>query len=427
MNPQFDLDEIMNCMRCGFCLPACPTYRATGNEAASPRGRIAMMKGIATGDLSLTTDIAEQMYFCLGCRACESACPAGVQYGHLIESARDIIEATKSPSQRSVQEDVVRTIVYKKLFLDPARLENISTFLWLAQVLGVQKFADATGLMRILPKPMAAMQKAVGRVASPMRRKKRPSIMPSQLSTVKYRVGMFKGCVMDALYFETNQKTMNILSKVGCVVSLVEDQACCGALHAHSGENWGAIDLAKRNIEAFEKADVDLIVNNAGGCGAALKEYAHWLQDDPEWAARAIVFVNKVRDISELLVELSPLPFTKNLPYTVTYQDSCHLRNGQGIWKEPRELIRQIPGIKLVEMNHPDHCCGSAGIYNITNFDMSMQLLDDKMDDVVTTEAKIIVTTNPGCLLQMNAGIKRAGLEHEMEALHIIDLLDRGL
>lgn len=207
----------------------------------------------------------------------------------------------------------------------------------------------------------------------------------------------------------------------------MEQQGCCGALHAHSGEKTDALALAKRNIEAFEAANVDLIVNNAGGCGVALKEYDHWLKDEAHWAERASVFVSKVRDINELLVEVPPLQFTKSLNVRVTYQDSCHLAHGQGIRKQPRDLIRSIPGVDYVELPFADSCCGSAGIYNITNFDMSMRILDDKMEHVRETSAHIVVTTNPGCLLQMKKGIRRAGVEDRMEAVHIVDLLNRAL
>ena len=432
----FDLDELMNCMRCGFCLPSCPTYRETGKEMFSPRGRIALMKGMATGNTSLLSDeFAQNMYMCLGCRACETACPAGVHYGRLVEGARDVIEAHKrkeaaasdQPLTLTRKERIIRDIVYKKLFLYPKRIDRMGKGLWWMQALGLQTFADRTGLMHILPKPLANMQKAVPKIASPRRRKARQPLVTSKRGVSRGRVGFFTGCVMDVLFFETNEKTARVLSKVGYDVVFVKEQACCGALHAHSGENYGAIALAKQNIEAFERANVDFIVNNAGGCGASLREYAHWLQDDPNYGERAKAFVAKVRDISEFLAPIDDLPFQGTLDATVTFQDSCHLRHGQGIYRQPRALLERIPGITLVELPHADSCCGSAGIYNITNFDRSMRILDDKMIEVKATKASYIVTANPGCLVQMRQGVVRSGLQGQVEAVHIIELLDRVL
>jgi glycolate oxidase iron-sulfur subunit len=229
------------------------------------------------------------------------------------------------------------------------------------------------------------------------------------------------------MFYETNQATARLLTKAGCEVIFVENQSCCGALHAHSGEMNGAKGLAKRNIEAFEKANVDFVVNNAGGCGAALKEYHHWFHDEPEWKERAMAFVAKMRDANELLAELPPLTFTKPMNVRITYQDSCHLAHGQGIRNQPRELICSIPGAQYVELHHADSCCGSAGIYNMTNYEMSMQILDDKMEDVKQTKAHLIVTSNPGCLLQMKQGIIRTGMQDQIEAIHIMDLLARAL
>ncbi|WP_067929662.1 (Fe-S)-binding protein [Alicyclobacillus shizuokensis] len=465
---KFDMDELLNCMHCGFCLPTCPTYQQTGLETFSPRGRIGLMKGVAQGKLPLDETFEKNMYACLGCRACETACPAGVRYGRLIETAREVIEDYKrATGQRSaVRRSVVRKVMFKQVFMRPKMLKAIGTVLWALQAIGLQRFADKTGLIRILPRSMAEMQEAVDKVASPRARQARQksiapvsvaadaavgngagSVVESETRPVAglgaaspaaeprrtyetvwsrpLRIGMFTGCIMDLMFYETNQSTARLLAKAGCEVVFIEQEACCGALHAHSGEKSDAVSLAKRNIEAFERANVDLVVNNAGGCGAALKEYDDWLKDDAEWAYRAKRFVEKVRDISELLVDLPPLKFTKSLNARVTYQDSCHLAHGQGVRRQPRALIRSIPGVEYVELPFADSCCGSAGIYNITNFDMSMQILDDKMKHVKETKPDIVVTANPGCLLQMKKGILRAGLEDQIEAVHIVDLLNR--
>jgi glycolate oxidase iron-sulfur subunit len=420
---KFNMDEIMNCMHCGFCLPACPTYRQTGKESYSPRGRISLMKGVAKEQLNLDAEFEKNMFACLGCRACETACPAGVPYGSLIETAREVVEDHKKINQKP---KIVRKIVFEQLFMHPKRMKALGTALWAAQAAGLQSFASKTGLIKILPREMAEMQKSVEKIASPSERKKRNLVMPAENKKL-LTVGLFTGCIMDVMFYETNQATARLLTKAGCEVIFVENQACCGALHAHSGEMNGAKELAKRNIEAFEKGDVDFVVNNAGGCGAALKEYHHWFKDDPEWMERAMEFVQKMRDANELLAELPPLTLNKPLNARVTYQDSCHLAHGQSVRNQPRQLIKSIPGVEYVELSNADSCCGSAGIYNLINFDMSMQILDDKMVDVEKTKANIIVTSNPGCLLQMKQGIQRAGLSGQMEAIHIMDLLDRAL
>lgn len=420
---KFNMDELLNCMHCGFCLPACPTYQQTGLETYSPRGRIALMKGVAEAKLAIDEEFEKNMYACLGCRACETACPAGVSYGQLIETAREVVEDNKKQRRK---QSFVRNLIFNQVFSQPNRIRIAGNVLWAAQATGLQKLANKTGLIRILPREMAEMQHAVDKVASPTQRKTRPAVLRSEKEPV-LKIGFFTGCIMDVMFYETNQATARLLSKAGCDVVFVADQACCGALHAHSGEKSGAIELAKQNIIAFEQANVDFVVNNAGGCGAALKEYHHWFKDDPEWKVRAQSFVAKVRDASELLAELPPLTFHKPLNVRVTYQDSCHLAHGQGVRNQPRQLIRSIPGVEFVEMNHADSCCGSAGIYNITNFDMSMNILDSKMEDVKKTKTHYIVTANPGCLLQMKEGILRAGLEGEMETIHIMDLLDQAL
>ncbi len=420
---KFDIDELLNCMHCGFCLPTCPTYQQTGLETYSPRGRIALMKGVADEKLSIDIEFEKNMYACLGCRACETACPSGVAYGKLIETAREVIEDNKKCQGNP---SFIRKLVLKNVFLHPKRVRTFGTALWITQALGLQKLANKTGFIHILPREIAEMQHVVDKVASPSKRKERRPILRSEKESI-LKIGFFKGCIMDEMFYETNQATARVLSKAGCDVVFVENQACCGALHAHSGEKSDATNLAKSNIEAFEKAHVDFVVNNAGGCGAALKDYHHWFANDPEWKERADSFVAKVRDANELLVELPPLSFHKPLNVRVTYQDSCHLAHGQGIRNQPRQLIRSIPGVELVEMSHPDSCCGSGGIYNITNFSMSMDILDDKMEDVQHTKARLIVTSNPGCLLQMKEGIIRAGLQGQMEAAHIMDLLDRAL
>ncbi|UOF92809.1 (Fe-S)-binding protein [Fodinisporobacter ferrooxydans] len=443
------MDEIMNCMRCGYCLPACPTYRETGKESASPRGRIALMKAVADGMLPVDEEFDHNMYLCLGCRACETACPSGVKYGRLVETARDIIEET---IPRSGKVRLAREIPMKWLFPHPKRMRVIGNLLWFYQKSGLQSFMRKSGLLKHFG-PMGQMEATLSTFASPKERNSRlkkmiatspiidfpsrqeavaaavPALVEShehQPGTRPLRVGLFVGCVMDTVFWHTNQATARVLAAAGCEVIFFSEQTCCGALHAHAGNKADALTLAKQNIQAFEKAGIDVMVNNAGGCGAALKEYDHWFHGDPEWEPRAKRFVEASKDISEILVSLQ-LPALQSLDAIVTFQDSCHLRHGQKIFNQPRQLLRSIPGITYVELPEADRCCGSAGIYNITNEAMSMQILDKKMQHVRGTKAKYVVTANPGCLLQMRLGIQRAGLQDEMEAIHIVDLIEQAL
>lgn len=411
-------DEILNCMRCGFCLPACPTYRETGKETASPRGRIAMMKAVANGQLEISEKFDSDMYLCLGCRACETACPAGVKYGTLIEGARDVVETHR---KRAPLTKLVRNVTMKQLFPHPERMRRLGSLLYFYQNSGIRSLARKSGIMKWMPKSMSEMEKAVPEVASPAARKERKYFLPAK-GEKRMSAGLFTGCVMDVMFFDTNEATAKLLSAFGCDVLYIEQQTCCGALHAHAGDSTAAKELAKRNIEAFERSGVDVMVNNAGGCGAALKEYHHWFAGEPDWKERAEKFVAAQRDVNELLATL-PAPKLRSLPYRITYQDSCHLAHGQKIRWQPRELLKKIPEVEYVELPEADRCCGSAGIYNITNFDMSMQILDGKMKHVEGTKANVVVTSNPGCLLQMRAGIQRAGLEGQMKAVHIADLL----
>lgn len=419
---QLNMDELADCMRCGFCLPACPTYRETGLETASPRGRIALMKGVTTGDIEVTTALGAALDLCLGCRACETACPAGVKYGHLIEGGREVVEASR---QHSFWVRMVRYITMKALFPHPRRMHVVGSLLSVVQRTGLLNLADRTGLTRLLPRPMREMQAVLPVVASASRRNQRQRVVTSAQKP-RLRVGLFTGCIMDAVFFDTNESTARVLAAAGCEVVYVDGQTCCGALHAHSGDKHGAKDLAKRNITAFERAGVDVLVNNAGGCGAALKEYDHWFHGDEEWEARAQRFRATTKDFNEVLAELE-LPPLRHLPYRVTYQDSCHLAHGQGVSSQPRMLLNRIPGITYVELTEADRCCGSAGVYNITQYDMSMRILDGKMENVKRTEADVVVTSNPGCLLQMQLGIQRAGTESSMRAVHIVDLLAEAL
>jgi glycolate oxidase iron-sulfur subunit len=419
---KLDYDELSNCMRCGFCQPACPTFRETGYEAASPRGRIALMKAVADGVMEPDKDFVDQMNLCLGCRACEPVCPAGVPYGQLIEQTREAIEEVQ---EHPWWVKAVRKLAFFHLFPHQKRMYQFGGLLRFYQRSGVQKAVRKLGVLSILPKQMremeAIMPEASGKGIVDFFG---GTVIPA-IGERKYRVGMFHGCIMDVLFNETNRNTVRLLSEAGCEVIIAPDQVCCGALHAHSGEREQARNLARKNVAAFYKADVDIIVSNAGGCGAMLQEYDHLLAEDAEWQEKAQWFASRVKDISEVLALLVEPKAWQSLPQRITYQSSCHLRNGMKVTKEPVSLLQAIPGATYVQLREGDRCCGSAGIYNLVQPEMAGSLLDEKMGHVAATQADILVTSNPGCLLQMKAGIHRAGLEGKMEAVHIVDLLAR--
>ncbi|MDR6226273.1 (Fe-S)-binding protein [Desmospora profundinema] len=417
-----DEDELTNCMRCGFCLPACPTYRETGLEAASPRGRIALMKAAVDGWMTPDESFRNQMNFCLGCRACETACPADVRFGRLLEQSRAAI-AEHAPITR--YEKTMRHLFFQGLFPHRSRLRLVGALLALYQKSGLRWLVHRTGLARLLPPhlrqmdrvlPTASMQGVVERIGThvPAHGKKRG------------RVGLLRGCIMDVAFADTNVNTARLLSAAGYEVVIPRSQTCCGALHAHSGEERQAHRLAKENIRTFREAGVDWVASNAGGCGAQLVEYSHLLQNEPKLAEDARWFAAHTRDISQLLAEGNPLPL-RSVPKRVTYQHSCHLKNGMKVSQEPESLIRSIPDLTYMPLNKGEHCCGSAGIYNLTHPETSMHILDEKMNDVKETTADILVTTNPGCLLQMKLGIERSGLASHMQAVHLVDLLTESM
>ncbi|QOR66622.1 (Fe-S)-binding protein [Cytobacillus suaedae] len=414
-------DELLNCMRCGFCLPSCPTYIESGyKESHSPRGRIALMKAVVDGIIEPDEDVERTLDLCLGCRACEPVCPSGVKYGHLLEEARDIINQNK---RHSIPVKMIRKTVFEGLFPHQNRMRTLTGLLGIYQRTGIQKVVQKSGVMNLFPESLATMERVLPKVPTMKEMRNRPEFLKAD-GKARKRVAFFRGCLMDTMFLKTNNSTMKLLQMVGCDIVIPKEQVCCGALHGHSGEKSGAKELAKQNILAFEKLNVDYIITNAGGCGAFLVDYDHLLKDDADWKERAIEFKNKIKDITAVLVELDLSRKGLALPgQVVTYQDSCHLRNVQKTFQQPRQLLQSIAGAHYIEMENADRCCGSAGIYNIVESEMSMKILDYKMSTVKTTNATTIVTANPGCLLQMKLGIEKEGLSHKMRAVHIVDLL----
>ncbi|MFE5320209.1 (Fe-S)-binding protein [Paenibacillus sp. NPDC056579] len=443
-----DSDQLTNCMRCGFCQTACPTFNETGLEAASPRGRIALMKAVADGFMEPDTRFKEQMDLCLGCRACEPACPSDVKYGQLIEQARESIAAE---TDYAPHVKAIRTLFMERLFPHHGRMRLLGGMLKLYQRSGMQKLARMSGVMRLLPEHMRQMEailpeasadgviRAWAKLGLPAAWEttngsggsRRMLVIPPAGGATRARVGLFRGCIMDVLFTSTNVNTVRLLREAGYEVVIPTSQTCCGALHAHAGETASARRLARENLDAFGAAGVDFVASNAGGCGASLKEYDHLLHGDESAADAARDFARKVRDVAELLVEhgrpLLPAPETTGAPLVVTYQDSCHLRNVMRVQQQPRTLLQSRPGVRLNELQGADRCCGSAGIYNLTQPQMSADVLDHKMEHVEQTEAEYVVTTNPGCLLQMKWGIERAGLGGRMKAVHLVDFMAEGL
>jgi glycolate oxidase iron-sulfur subunit len=420
--------DLLNCMHCGLCLPTCPTYALSGRERSSPRGRIALMKGVADHRLELSDLFGEEMYFCLGCLACQTACPAGVPYGSMLEAARSQIEQERSSHRESLPRRLARRVrgalrripfvAFEHLWL--MRLGGRALYLY--QRCGPRALVRALHLLPGRLKEMERLLPALPRrYSSATLAAETPAVGPA-----RGRVGILLGCAMDVFCTPENEATVRVLTKAGWTVAAPKSAGCCGALHAHAGDLPRAREQARRVIAAFEAAGVDAVVLNSAGCGAAMKDYAHWLADDPAWHERAADFSAKVCDLSEWL-DAHPLPTAdlRTLDVTITYHDACHLAHAQGVTDPPRRVLSALPGVRLTELPESTWCCGSAGIYNVTHFSESVQLLDRKMANVAATGVQVVVTGNPGCLLQLRYGIARAGLD--MEAIHTVELLDRAL
>jgi glycolate oxidase iron-sulfur subunit len=409
-------DELLTCIRCGFCLPACPTYASTGLETASPRGRLALMKAAADGELATTPRFAHEMFFCLECRACESACPAGVPFAHIMEATREVLhERGLSPATASP----VGRLAMRHLLPNQRRLRAAVRLAGTANRLRLPELGRRLGMV-----PPILAEQAAALPPAPEGRPLRDRYLPD--GAPKARIALFTGCVMDAMFPATHDATARLLAKAGAEVIVIKGQTCCGALHDHAGDRAGAVALAKTNIAAFEASGADLFVNNAGGCGAMLKGYGRLMADageSPAWQERAAAFATASRDASEALVELWPDGPVGQLDAEVTLQDSCHLVHAQRVRTAPRALLQRVRGLRLREMAGADSCCGSAGIYSLTNPEDSAQVLDRKMSAVAATGARTIVTANPGCLIQMRWGIVRHGLQDRLRAVHLMDLL----
>jgi glycolate oxidase iron-sulfur subunit len=408
-----------DCVHCGFCLPTCPTYVLWGQEADSPRGRIYLMKAGLDGRASW--DAAYQRHFdaCLGCMACVTACPSGVQYDRLIEATRPQVERHGS---RSAGDRLFREFVFS-IFPRPDRLRAIRGPLALYQKSGLQRLVRASGLMKLMPGRLAAMEQLLPPVSTDGA-SELPATTPA-LGERRRRVGLLLGCVQRVFFSSVNHATARVLSAEGCEVVTPPGQECCGALMMHSGREADAVAAARRMIDVFEQANVDQVVINAAGCGSAMKEYGILLRDDPAYAERARRFSAKCVDVTELLAELDPRAPRQPLPRTVAYHDACHLQHAQRVKAAPRQVLKTIPGLEIKEIAESDVCCGSAGIYNLLEPEAATALRDRKVANILKTGATTIVSGNPGCLMQIRAGLEAAG--RPIPSRHTIELLDESI
>ena len=415
---QFDADtyrRAQECVHCGLCLPACPTYTQNGLEADSPRGRIYLMKAIADGRLQVNDRVTEHLDLCLDCRACESACPSGVKYHQLIESAREQLRSHRKPTGA----DWVVEKVFLHLFPYPTRLK-----LALAPARILQKVGMWDGVSRLVAKLF------------PTQIQKMQSMLPEDgplwtdppaeryeaYGTKRMTVGMLSGCIGSVIFDETNRKTIELLRRFGCEVVIPPSQVCCGAIHHHAGYVDPAIERAKKNIRAFK--DVDIVVSNIAGCGAMLKDYGHLLRDDPDWSDESAAFSNKCKDICELLMELDLPDPPHEVPLTITYHDACHLAHAQKVTAAPRKLLSRVRGLTLVPLTESDMCCGAAGTYNLSQPEMASELGERKIKHIDRTGASTCVTGNVGCAMQIQSEANRMG--KQLDVAHTVDILYRA-
>jgi len=412
-------EDYARCIHCGLCLNACPTYRLWNLEADSPRGRIHQMIHVEQGNVPMTESFVDHIDKCLDCRACETACPSGVEYGKLVEYARARIERDY---RRPLLSRIARDVVYRRLLPYPKRIATVARLLRFYQRSGLQSLARSTGILKLFG--VDKRERLLPPVDSNFFDNQLGKTFPST-GERRARVAFFAGCVANVTLAELNAATIRVLTANGCDVVVPDGQLCCGALAAHAGIRDVARELARQNIRAFLLNNVDAIVTNAAGCGSTLKEYDHLFTPDETEYAQAAAFAEKARDVAEFLAALGLSAPIKALPLRVTYQDSCHLLHGQKVREAPRKLLRDIPGLDLVELPQSDLCCGSAGVYNVTQTEASLELLAEKMRYASGTWAQVIATSNPGCLLQMRAG---AEIHHtNQQVLHVIELLDQAI
>lgn len=420
-------ERFLDCVHCGLCTSACPTYLETGDENDSPRGRIYLMRAVTDGRLPLSPEVTRHLELCLDCRSCETACPSGVQYGRLIEPFRaemDARERAPQPGMAPPPRGWFERYILYGLFPNPQRLRQSLALARWSQRLGLDRFAEWSGLTRLLPEKLRRMQRLLPRLESPQ--PALPPFLPA-IGPRRARVALFTGCVADAMFRSTHWNTARVLQANGCDVVAPREQACCGAIHYHSGSGDPAIALAKQNASAIP-ADVDAVIVNVAGCGSMLKDYAHVAAElrpgDTTLEESLAKFSAKVRDVTEFLYALGPVAPKSRVDLVATYHDACHLCHAQKIREQPRKLLEMVPGLKLVPLAESDICCGAAGSYNLTEPEMADRLGRRKVENILRTEAQAVISANAGCTLQIGAMLRAAG--RSLPVYHPVDVLARA-
>jgi len=412
----FDLDR---CVHCGLCLNACPTYRELGLEMDSPRGRVHYMIQAAEGAMPIGPAYVKHLELCLACRACESSCPSGVPYGRLIEAARELIERTV---RRPWRARLARWFLLEHLMVSPFWLRLAGTLLYLYQASGIQKLLRSSGVLKGLG-ALGELERLAPVMERPFFYRHIGKTFPAE-GQRRHRVAFLAGCVANVCMARLNEATIRVLQKNGCEVEVPAGQTCCGALHVHLGLREQARRLARRNLEVFLEGGYDAIITNAAGCGSTMKEYPELFEGDAAGRERAERFARLTKDVSEFLASIELNRALRPLPLTVTYQDSCHLAHGQKIRQAPRQLLAAVPELRFKEMPLADMCCGSAGVYNAVHREMAASILGKKLDCAESTGAEVIATANPGCLLQLRAGVAARG--NRQRVVHVVELLDEA-
>jgi glycolate oxidase iron-sulfur subunit len=414
-------DVLSQCIHCGMCLFVCPTYDMTKNERSSPRGRIKLIKSVARGEMEITNLFAEEMNFCLDCQACETACPAGVKYGTMVEAARVEVDNT---SYRSFLYKFTKRFLLKTIVGSRVNLKFVSRLLRVYQKSFIRKLLHNSGLIKIISVNLEEIDKLSPLVSEKFSDDIIPKITIPK-GEVKYKTAFLSGCLMNVMFAEINKDTVDVLKKCDCEVFTPKDQICCGSLQAHNGDFDTAKKLAKHTIDVFDKYKFDFMISNSAGCGAFMKEYVHILNDDIQYSERAKEFSKRIKDVSEFITETNLSLNLNSIEKNITYHDACHLAHTQKITEQPRKMLKTIPGSNYSELEEASWCCGSAGIYNIIHYKESMVILERKMENIRKTNAKIVLTGNPGCISQLRYGAKKFNID--VEVMHPVSLIKMSL
>jgi glycolate oxidase iron-sulfur subunit len=404
-------DVLSQCIHCGMCLATCPTYELTKHERSSPRGRIRLINAFAKGELSITDTFTYEMGFCLDCQACETACPAGVKYGEMVEASRNIIEQSVN---KTLFSRIIKKIIFRFLLLHPNRFKIVARMLYLYQNSKIRKLIHSNKIVSKYFRNLLELDKLAPSVSKVFGEDLIPEITSLQIKP-KFKTAILTGCLMDVMFADVNLDMVDVLKNLDCEVIKPEKQFCCGSLPGHNGDLITAKELARKNIDAFEKYNYDYLVSNSSGCGAFMKEYRTLLKDDSQYARKAEIFSGKVKDIMEFISEKFPNFSFNSYNETVTYHDACHLVHSQKIFNEPRAILNSVKDLKFIELEEATWCCGSAGIYNIIHYTDSMRLLERKMNHIRNTNAKIALTGNHGCIAQLRYGASKFNVDVEVQ------------